>query len=67
MSAEVLTRLAGSDGHGKAEAQGGSPFDGRFGEAPPQITSRQEDPEGEDELEPAFKVESPQAIGCHAM
>ena len=32
-----------------------------------QITSRQEDPEGEDELEPAFQVESPQAIGRRAM
>ena len=32
-----------------------------------QITSRQEDPEGEDELEPAFQVESPQAIGRRTM
>ena len=29
--------------------------------------SRQEDPEGEDELEPAFQVESPQVIGRRTM
>ena len=31
-----------------------------------QIRSRQ-DPEGEEELEPAFQVESPEAIGRRAM
>ncbi|CAE7657394.1 unnamed protein product [Symbiodinium sp. CCMP2592] len=51
-------RRAGWDGRRQAEAQGA----GRFGSsASAQIRSRQ-DPEGEDELEPAFKVESPQAI-----
>ena len=32
-----------------------------------QIRSRQDDPDNEDELERAFKVESPQAIGRRAM
>ena len=58
-------RRAGWDDHRQAEAQGGFRLPVVLEQrASAQIRSRQE---GEDKLEPAFQVESPQAIGRRAM
>ena len=65
----VSTPLAAQDGTVTAKLRPKEDSDCRsfWSSASAQIRSRQDDPDNEDELERAFKVESPQAIGRRAM